>query len=128
MNTQQIIETAEEKLIHTYNRYQIVLDKGDGVRLYDTDGKEYLEAAFTWRKEMAIQESLPEFLVFSNATLEAFTECIYEAKTEDDFLLIPGVDVEKFNKYFDDLSTILAQVEPKQERLIVLDKNSAVDK
>lgn len=43
MNTQQIIETAEEKLIHTYNRYQIVLDKGDGVRLYDTDGKEYLD-------------------------------------------------------------------------------------
>ena len=39
MNTQQIIETAEEKLIHTYNRYQIVLDKGDGVRLYDTDVK-----------------------------------------------------------------------------------------
>ena len=43
MNTQQIIDTAEEKLIHTYNRYQIVLDKGDGVRLYDTDGKEYLD-------------------------------------------------------------------------------------
>lgn len=43
MNTQKIIETAEEKLIHTYNRYQIVLDKGDGVRLYDTDGKEYLD-------------------------------------------------------------------------------------
>lgn len=42
MNTQQIIETAEEKLIHTYNRYQIVLDKGDGVRLYDTDGKNIL--------------------------------------------------------------------------------------
>ena len=43
METKQIIETAEEKLIHTYNRYQIVLDKGDGVRLYDTDGKEYLD-------------------------------------------------------------------------------------
>ena len=42
MQTEQIIKTAEEKLIHTYNRYQIVLDKGDGVRLYDTDGKEYL--------------------------------------------------------------------------------------
>lgn len=38
METKQIIETAEEKLIHTYNRYQIVLDKGDGVRLYDTAG------------------------------------------------------------------------------------------
>ena len=45
MQTEQIIKTAEEKLIHTYNRYQIVLDKGDGVRLYDTDGKEYLDFA-----------------------------------------------------------------------------------
>lgn len=43
MNTKNIIATAEEKLIHTYNRYQIVLDRGDGVRLYDTDGKEYLD-------------------------------------------------------------------------------------
>ena len=30
MNTKQIIEEAESNLIHTYNRYQIVLDKGDG--------------------------------------------------------------------------------------------------
>ena len=89
---------------------------------------EYLEAAFEWRKEMAIQESIPEFLVFSNATLEAFTEYIYEAKNEEDFLSIPGVDVEKYNKYFDDLSTILAQVEPKQEKLVAVDKNSVVDK
>ena len=32
MQTEQIIKTAEEKLIQTYNRYQIVLDKGEGVR------------------------------------------------------------------------------------------------
>lgn len=89
---------------------------------------EYLEAAFEWRKEMAVQESIPEFLVFSDATLEAFTEYIYEAKIEEEFLLIPGVDVEKYNKYFDDLSTILAQVEPKQEKLVAVDKNSIVDK
>lgn len=43
MNTEKIIETADEKLFHTYNRYQIVLDKGDGVKLYDTNGKEYLD-------------------------------------------------------------------------------------
>lgn len=43
MNTQQLIDTAEQHLIHTYNRYQIVLDKGVGTRLYDTDGKEYLD-------------------------------------------------------------------------------------
>lgn len=43
--TKKIIETAEETLLHTYNRYQIVLDKGDKVYLYDTEGKEYLDFA-----------------------------------------------------------------------------------
>ena len=37
------IQEAEEALLHTYNRYQIVLDKGDGVYLYDLDGKKYLD-------------------------------------------------------------------------------------
>jgi acetylornithine/N-succinyldiaminopimelate aminotransferase len=37
------IELAEEALLHTYNRYQIVLEKGDGVYLYDTEGKKYLD-------------------------------------------------------------------------------------
>ncbi len=41
MNT--YIEEAEKALLHTYNRYQIVLDKGDGVYLYDTNGKKYLD-------------------------------------------------------------------------------------
>lgn len=39
----QYIEEAEEALLHTYNRYQVVLDKGDGVRLYDVEGKQYLD-------------------------------------------------------------------------------------
>ncbi len=30
-------------MLHTYNRYQIVWDKGDGVHLYDLDGREYLD-------------------------------------------------------------------------------------
>ena len=37
------IEEAEKALLHTYNRYQIVLEKGDGVYLYDIDGKKYLD-------------------------------------------------------------------------------------
>lgn len=37
------IDEAEGALLHTYNRYQIVLDKGEGVHLYDIDGKEYLD-------------------------------------------------------------------------------------
>ncbi|MBO4457260.1 MAG: aspartate aminotransferase family protein [Butyrivibrio sp.] len=39
----QYIDEAEKALLHTYNRYQIVLDKGDGVYLYDLDGKKYLD-------------------------------------------------------------------------------------
>ena len=37
------IDEAEQDLLHTYNRYQVVLDKGDGVYLYDMDGKKYLD-------------------------------------------------------------------------------------
>ena len=40
---QEYISEAEADLLHTYNRYQIVLDHGDGVHLYDIDGKEYLD-------------------------------------------------------------------------------------
>ena len=43
MKTNEIIETAEEYLIHTYNRNQISLERGNGVYLYDADGKEYLD-------------------------------------------------------------------------------------
>ena len=39
----QYIDEAEKDLLHTYNRYQVVLDHGDGVHLYDIDGKEYLD-------------------------------------------------------------------------------------
>ena len=39
------IADAESALLHTYNRYQIVLDRGDGVYLYDLDGKKYLDFA-----------------------------------------------------------------------------------
>lgn len=34
---------AEAALLHTYNRFQIVLDRGDGVYLYDLNGKKYLD-------------------------------------------------------------------------------------
>ena len=43
MNMKEYIDEAEKDLLHTYNRYQIVWDKGDGVHLYDMDGREYLD-------------------------------------------------------------------------------------
>ncbi len=43
METRDYIELADRNFIHTYNRFQVVLEKGDGVYLYDTDGKKYLD-------------------------------------------------------------------------------------
>ena len=43
LTMQEYIDEAESELLHTYNRYQIVLDKGDGVYLYDYNGKKYLD-------------------------------------------------------------------------------------
>lgn len=43
MNMKEYIDEAEQDLLHTYNRYQIVWDKGEGVHLYDIEGKEYLD-------------------------------------------------------------------------------------
>ena len=39
------IQAAEENLIHVYNRFPIALDHGEGMYLYDTEGKEYLDFA-----------------------------------------------------------------------------------
>jgi acetylornithine and succinylornithine aminotransferases len=41
----QYIEEADKVLMHTYNRYQIILDRGEGVYLYDTDDNKYLDFA-----------------------------------------------------------------------------------
>ena len=37
------IEEAEAALLHTYNRYQVVFDHGEGNYLYDLEGKKYLD-------------------------------------------------------------------------------------
>ena len=36
------IQAAEENLIHVYNRFPIALDHGEGMYLYDTEGKDIL--------------------------------------------------------------------------------------
>ncbi len=43
MKMQEYIDEAEKALLHTYNRYQVVFDKGEGVYLYDVEGKKYLD-------------------------------------------------------------------------------------
>lgn len=39
----EYIDEAEAALLHTYNRYQIVWDRGDGMYMYDIEGKKYLD-------------------------------------------------------------------------------------
>ena len=41
--TQEYINKGEQYLLKTYNRYPVVLDRGEGVYLYDVDGRKYLD-------------------------------------------------------------------------------------
>lgn len=43
MTTKECMDLADSHLLHVYNRFPLVLDHGDGVYLYDLDGKEYLD-------------------------------------------------------------------------------------
>ena len=45
MKTSECIQKSEQYLLHTYNRAPVVWERGEGVRLYDADGKEYLDFA-----------------------------------------------------------------------------------
>ena len=39
------IQAADQNLVHVYNRFPVALDHGEGVYLYDTEGKQYLDFA-----------------------------------------------------------------------------------
>lgn len=43
MKTKELIEQSSKYLCFTYNRYPIVFSKGKGCKLWDVDGKEYLD-------------------------------------------------------------------------------------
>ena len=45
MTMTEEMNQAEEYVLHTYNRFPVVFEKGEGVCLYDTEGKEYLDFA-----------------------------------------------------------------------------------
>ena len=42
-NSSTYMELAEQNVLHTYNRFPVVLEKGEGVYLEDVDGKKYLD-------------------------------------------------------------------------------------
>lgn len=45
MNKQEYMDEAQQALVHTYNRFPVVFERGEGVYLYDIEGKEYLDFA-----------------------------------------------------------------------------------
>lgn len=45
MEMTNYMEQSEQYVLHTYNRFPVVLERGEGVRLYDTNQKEYLDFA-----------------------------------------------------------------------------------
>ena len=45
MNMNEQMNHAEENILHTYNRFPVMFDHGEGCYLYDTEGKKYLDFA-----------------------------------------------------------------------------------
>ena len=43
MTQNEIKQDVDKYVLHTYNRFPIAIDHGNGVRVYDADGKEYLD-------------------------------------------------------------------------------------
>ena len=43
MNTQEIIDIEDKYFINTFNRVPVVLDHGEGAKVWDIEGKEYLD-------------------------------------------------------------------------------------
>lgn len=41
--SEKIIEKTEKSIVHTYSRHNVVIEKGDGVYLFDAEGKKYLD-------------------------------------------------------------------------------------
>ena len=45
MSMNEQMNHAEESILHTYNRFPVMFDHGEGCCLYDTEGKKYLDFA-----------------------------------------------------------------------------------
>ncbi|MCD7735913.1 MAG: aspartate aminotransferase family protein [Lachnospiraceae bacterium] len=43
MTSKEYMELSEQNVLHTYNRFPVVFEKGEGVYLTDADGKTYLD-------------------------------------------------------------------------------------
>lgn len=45
MKDKEYMDLGEQYFVHTYNRFPVVIDRGEGVYVYDVNGKKYLDFA-----------------------------------------------------------------------------------
>lgn len=88
----ELIEKGESCLLHTYNRFPVVFEKGRGVKLYDTNGKEYLDF-FSGIAVMALGYTHPEYTKKMHEQLDKLTHI------SNYFYNIPAIEAaDKFTK------------------------------
>lgn len=93
----QYMEETNQALVHTYNPFPIVLEKGEGVYLYDTDGKIYLDFAAGYavsslgygNQELNDALKLQIDKIFHTSNLYYNTTC---GKAAEDLKRITGMD------------------------------------
>ena len=91
------MKETNEALLHTYNQFPVVLERGEGAYLYDTEGKKYLDFAAGYAvsslgyadKELndALKEQIDK--IFHTSNLYYNTAC---GKAAEDLKRITGMD------------------------------------
>ena len=69
------------------------------------DGEELFERLREWRKERAGEESVPAFVVFTDATLQLIAE--HKPRTPQALLKISGIGQSKLDRYGEDVLTVV---------------------
>ena len=136
MDKQSYIDEAEKELLHTYNRFSLVLDHGEGVHLYDTDGNAYLDfaagiavCALGYSNEHhkeALKAQVDKLLHTSNLyynapVIEAADKVLKASKMDRIFFTNSGTEAIEGAKFadFNDLESVKAQVTDKTCAIIM---------
>ena len=84
--TQEYIEKGEKYLLKTYNRYPVVLDRGEGVYLYDVDGK---AISGFWSRDRSFRPGVSGIKKYNDALKGQIDKILH---TSNLFYNVPAVD------------------------------------
>ena len=90
------IEDAEAALLHTYNRFQVVLDKGEGVYLYDMEGKKYLDFSAGYAVSSLGYNNKEFNHIFLNKN--EFNS-VFKDYLNREYIILNGKNKDEFNKF-----------------------------